>query len=443
MVICRYVLPILSLCMLVVAGVTADAQSLTPPRPERPYRGLFGSGVDDPSQLLTVTGLAGGGADDDLLAAGFGQADTRPRELRGGGYGLASAGLSYVWLGSNASLSASGSAISRYYPGARQDFVSSRMASTRFEVRPLRNTRLFASGTVGYQPYNLLGLFPSLFERSAGRLSTAEEDFAITGQYYTRASAQAGVFQTVDIGRRASAEFDYSYGRTELSGGARTYDSHRAGTTLRYAMAKSVGLRAGYHYQTFANRGTSARSRVEAHDLDIGVDLNKPLSLTRQTTLTFGSGSSALVREHRTDYRVTGDAQLSHEIGRSWGTSLGYTRNMRYIDIFDELVFLDAITASLAGQLSRQVEFSLIARASGGRIGFDRSAPRYRMYAGTVTISRAFTRHLALNGSYFFNQYAFDQGISLPLGVGDEMQRHGIRATVTAWAPLLYRRKKN
>ena len=39
-----------------------------PPRPERPYRGLFGSGVGDADELLAASGSIFGGYDDNVYA---------------------------------------------------------------------------------------------------------------------------------------------------------------------------------------------------------------------------------------------------------------------------------------------------------------------------------------------------------------------------------------
>ena len=58
---------ILSVCVaaLFAASTPAAAQA---PRPERPYRGLFGGGVGDVEQSLIWNGSTGGGYDDNVLA---------------------------------------------------------------------------------------------------------------------------------------------------------------------------------------------------------------------------------------------------------------------------------------------------------------------------------------------------------------------------------------
>ena len=75
-----------------VAG-PALAQDFPAPRSERPYRGLFRSGVDDAAHVLTATASAGGGYDEVLLRGVDSTADSLQR--LSGGYSMVSGGLSY------------------------------------------------------------------------------------------------------------------------------------------------------------------------------------------------------------------------------------------------------------------------------------------------------------------------------------------------------------
>ena len=50
--------------LLCASPVAAQQQG----RPERPYRGIFGGGVGDAEQLLTVNFGVSGGYDDNILA---------------------------------------------------------------------------------------------------------------------------------------------------------------------------------------------------------------------------------------------------------------------------------------------------------------------------------------------------------------------------------------
>src|SRR5436309_2042874 len=69
-------------------------------RPERPYRGLFGGGVGNAEQLLTLSVQFGGGYDGNILAGsagnGVGLSPIAQRAPIGGKTGDASLGLNYT-----------------------------------------------------------------------------------------------------------------------------------------------------------------------------------------------------------------------------------------------------------------------------------------------------------------------------------------------------------
>ena len=76
------------------------------------------------------------------------------------------------------------------------------------------------------------------------------------------------------------------------------------------------------------------------HDIDVGVDYARPLSLTRRTTLDFGTGSSVVTMPTldlgqeagatETQVRFVGDVGVTHEMGRTWRLRLGYNRGVGF-----------------------------------------------------------------------------------------------------------------
>jgi hypothetical protein len=438
----RHVLATVALCAI-IGAVPASAQMVTAPRPSRPYRGLFGGGVGNVEQVLTLNASIGGGVDDTLGSANPSgvQAPALARVVSGG-HGFGSAALGYSFDRPRIGFGISGSTAARYSPHARQDIVNSRSASANLALRPFTSTQLFAGATVSHQPYHLLDLFPALFETYAGRPSTFYEDFAISGNYYTRYTTQAGAAQDIALGRRSSLSLDYRWTRIEASTLARDFITQRAGARFTRNLTRALGFHAGYHYTHYDYPGSASRgSRLRGHSLDLGIDFVKPLSLTRSTTLSLSSGSTAFVRDRQQIYRVTGNAVLSHEIGRSWNTSITYNRNVRLLDTFYDPVFYDAASVTLTGLITSHLDVALVARASDGKIGLT-TGNRYRTYMGTLTLTAALTRHLAVSGSYFYNEYSFDSSTTLPFGVLDARRRHGVRAVLSLWAPLFSRARK-
>src|SRR5688572_29461951 len=157
-----------AMCALLAALMSAApalAQTGTP-RAERPYRGLFASGVDDAGQSLIATGSIGGGYDSnvfaDLGATGPGIV-TDPRFARPGMVGSASGALEYALRQDKVDFMASFGDAYRYYPQNSQTSVNSYTQSAGVSYRASRRTTIGASQYVAYQPF-MLSLFPSLFD---------------------------------------------------------------------------------------------------------------------------------------------------------------------------------------------------------------------------------------------------------------------------------------
>src|SRR5262245_6335409 len=105
-----------ALGVLLAALVTVNAAFAQSPatRPDRPYRGLFASGLGDSEQSLVAQGSVGGGYDSNVLAdAGFG---TDPRLAASGMVGAVSGSLAYSMQRDRLGFGASFGESSRYYP---------------------------------------------------------------------------------------------------------------------------------------------------------------------------------------------------------------------------------------------------------------------------------------------------------------------------------------
>ncbi len=111
--------------LLACAGalVIAAPAAAQLPRPERPYRGLFGGGVGDTEQSLTLNVQLAGGYDDNIFAdqgaggGGVPPSSTPPTNVvaQGGSYGQLSSGLTYSLARTRVSVGASAGFVSRRY----------------------------------------------------------------------------------------------------------------------------------------------------------------------------------------------------------------------------------------------------------------------------------------------------------------------------------------
>src|SRR5688572_19075945 len=112
---------------ILVAADGAEAQW----RPERPYRGLFGGGLGQTSQLLTATGSLGTGWSNNVLLNPSGGQSFLPRagrQFRGGVY-TASGVLSYSLNMGPVAFGASGGTTGQYYSSSTSQWVRRDYAS--------------------------------------------------------------------------------------------------------------------------------------------------------------------------------------------------------------------------------------------------------------------------------------------------------------------------
>ncbi len=429
---------IVALCLL-TGSLPAAAQTF---RPERPYRGVFGSGVADPGELLTVTGLAGAGYDDNIFAEQAGvPGATDERLALGGHFRQFGAHLNYSLNRTRVTFGATLASSVRHFP----DLDAKKTLATHvgtvgatFELNP--RTRLTASQSVGYQPFVTLGLFPELAEPGIGAAEPVAQDVSAgLGAYLSYGSA---VSFSRRLTRRLGLEFGYDYQLTDFEGAESNFTAQRGNGRLTYELARGLGARMGYGYSQGQLFGRDAGRGLSGHNLDLGVDFNRALSFSRRTTLGFGTGTAATKDRGRTFYRIIGHALLAHEVGRTWIASVAYSRNVEFVPAFSEPFLGDAVSVGLKGMVSRRVEVESAVGTSVGNVGLSQSAGSFGTHLASSKVTIGLSRHFALRGTYSFYRYSFDSGILLPEGVVRERDRNAVQVEFLAWKPLIYRARR-
>jgi hypothetical protein len=435
----RFFFPFALLSLLVLSS-TAWAQDPAA-RPERPYRGVFAGGVGDAGQVLTINGSAGVSADDNVLAglrsdSVVERSPTRPSAA--GIFESGTAGAGYRLARDRFGLDAAMATTARYVKEANPRLITSRGGNLALSYRALTNTMLSASTSASYRPYYLLDLVPS----SGIAVDTPDdlsEDVAISTQRVLTTAGSAGIEQTLHFGRRTTVSLDYTYSRRRISSRASDYQTQSVGGTLRRSLTKDLAVRAGYHLREYDYPALSERQALRVGAADAGVDFGRALSVTRRTTLQFSSGSMVVAGDRtRNQFRVIGEARLAHDMARTWQAGLSYGRNVRFVDSFAEPILYDAVTADWGGLITRRLQFTTSARATWGDVGLTGRQP-YTAYVGSVVLSQALNRYLALSASYFYSQYHFDEALAAPLGVTARRERQGVRVSVTGWVPIFSR----
>ena len=115
---------------------------------------------------------------------------------------------------------------------------------------------------------------------------------------------------------------------------------------------------------------------------------------------------------------------------------------MQFIQALRAPLLSDSVTAQLTGLLTRRLQFRTGVAGAYGNAGLSADAQEFATYQGEVGVKYALTRNLALGLDYLLYRYEFDSIALLPAGMPRELNRHGIRAYLAMWVPLVNRARR-
>jgi hypothetical protein len=422
--------------LLVLSAAPARAQT---PRPERPYRGLFGSGVGEADQSLVASATLTAGWDDNLLAAARGDSSitTGPAAGPSGTLGTAKGTLTYRYQRPTIGVSASGSTAYRYFPSLNNEFVRASQASISVTKAPRPSTLFSGSASAAHQPYTLGSLFPT----ETGLEQASSDIFDLDTYISTepRMAYAASLTASEQLSRRTLLSGGYTYRRTQKPGDSTDYAYQSVGARLSHALGTGLSAYGGYGYAL----GRSLETERHAfHRIDAGLNYNKALSFTRRTTLMFGTGSGVTERDFEFQFHLLGKVSLTHEMGRTWATWVAYGRNIVYHETWREPGLGNAVVFGVGGSLSRRVDFKATGRVAFGTVGVQTNAPEFDHYYGTATINYAMTRYIQAHATYGYYQHRYDDDVPLAAVVPRSLERNSIRVGINLKAPLFERSRR-
>jgi hypothetical protein len=418
-----------------------------PPAGARPYHGLFGGdGGQTPGQdlslgwtLLGANDINANGPDNSgggLATTGF--AD--PRYQVNGTYASMNTNLTYALRRQRGSLVATGSVGGRYFPELSQLSALNGGGSLSAAAQLARRTRVSATGALSYVPYYAINALPSSVQMEAAVVPPI--DYALT------ASRSRSLNTTVQLDQglneRSSINVMYAYWNTRYTTIlSDQFKAQFARAVFNRGLTRHLVMRLGYGYGTgqaitqATGSNLTSRSPIVNHDIDVGLDYSRPLSFSRRTTLTFGSGSTVIVQNQANYYRLIADAQLNHQIGRSWNANAGYDRGVQYLEGFGTPLFADTITTGVGGLITRRMELRTTTGYSKGVIGLTESGA-YNSYNASASLRIAFNQRLSFYAQYIFYHYNFDQAVELPIPFSRSLNRQAVRIGLSGWLPLLH-----
>jgi hypothetical protein len=443
-------LRLLALASLLLSLTTAGPASAQSTR--RPDLNPFGRGFRDSSQSLSAIGNLGATFYDVI------QRRTTPvdgRQVPDKGWGtFASGALRYTLSFPSISFNASVGATAVYYPSigttVRTRVLPVGGTGLSYSWALSDRTSLRVSTQAGYRPAYAEQMWGGGF---GGRIGIPEvdpgflhPDATLVGSGYL--AVDSGAALRHDFSRRWSGSLSYGYGHDfvfedeESSRFRRRYGwTQHGGGALHFRVSRSLSVRGGYRFRETHYRG---REPFRTHTADVGVDFGEgaTIELARDTRLTFGVGASSFVNDDgRQRYRVTGDAVLTHDLGRTWRSTLGYARGVSSSEIlFDQPVLRDTVTASLNGLLSRRIGFHALGRVSHGQVGLGGGDNGHTTIAAVSGIQYAVHQQIALSVDYVYYQRQFGGDVTPVAGLSNRSAGQTVRAYLRLWAPIFQRR---
>ncbi len=434
---------------LAVAATTAPASGQT--SAPRPVTAIYGgsSYESGPKHLFDAT-LGIGEAYENNETTEFEQAYLSPFE-RTGPYTSSSGSLAYNWRGEKAQFGANSGAEGRFYHHSGEVLSVNRYAGVGVAANFARRTQIALNQTVSYSPAYFSGMFPVLSDQRLGTVNALGPNYAVSTlnalTYETSGDVSHGLTP------RTTLSFSSSVRRTDYPEGSGYEDllAYSIGGRADRHLTENTSARFGYYYRK-GQYAFAAGAPVYAavHDLDIGVNYDRALSVTRRTHLDFSVGSSLINQpigggtstdtlEDRLQYEFTGSVGLNHEFRQTWLARLAYDRGAGLVEGFPEPVFSNGVSASLDGFMSPRAELSLRAAYTNGDVGNLAVGNGLEAYSASAQLQYGINRYMATSGEYFYYWYEIGSNVALPVGVSHFRERYGIRGWLTVWLPLVRR----
>ncbi len=432
------VVPVLLVALAASAvPVCAQVQVGNQGRPERPYRGLFGSGVGQTEQDLVFNASAGTSAERvNFFATSPDEVDKHPVSNSVASNWLAS--LAYGLNRDRVSLDASMSASTRYYTRSRDNSLSSQSARVGGSVQPWRTATVSAGLTASRQPLTVLSLLPELFGDETDPALLVDYDIAPTIDTFVAYNATLGVSQ--QIGRRTGLSAGAYFYRTDFPGNDRDQHIRTLYGGIFHKLTRDLELRLGYRQGRGLYKDALAGTQVyRSYNLDAGVDYSHSLSFSRRTSVRFSTGTVGVSDGMIRRFRVTGNATLVHEIGRSWSATVDYERDAGFVQTLAAPAFSDAVNVTVAGLVSRRVQVHSSLGATLGAVGIRDKDDGYRAVQGEAGVTVALHRSVGVAFTYSAYRYRFDKPDALPSSELAEGYRQSLRVNLAFWLPLFNR----
>jgi hypothetical protein len=175
--------------------------------------------------------------------------------------------------------------------------------------------------------------------------------------------------------------------------------------------------------------------------IEAGINFDRPLSLTRNTTLAVTTASSIIRRNGGSrHFRLNGGVVLGHVLSRSWRLDVSANRNTEFLAGFAEPLFSDTAGVAVAGLIASRAELFLSANGGSGYFGIDGDRGSFRTATTTAQLNVAVTRKFGVFAQYGVFYYEIPPNVTL-LTTMQQLSRQSLTVGVMAWLPIINRER--
>jgi hypothetical protein len=421
------------LCSTLLSWSAASALADEGPVSTRPFHRLFGQARDTERsrQSLDLTTTVSESYDD-LLES--------PELVAGGGpaHGMSSVlqtAAKYVHHSRTFTLTMDSTGSLRYYPSLQREVARDVGASSTQSVRLGRRANLYFSETMMYEPFRTTTeIVEQTFTFDGVNPTPTVQVNDYTIETRTRIYTYNGVAGFSMAIARATLALGYEARRSE---GDPTFNlnSQRAFVRFTQPMTRHASLRLGYG-ENEARFGGSDGAKAYDHDVDLGLDVDQPISASRKTAIRFGSGSSITTVNGANQLNLSGSAALRHEMGRTWTAQLQYRRGVQMLEGFAAPALTDTVGFQLDGSLTSRLRLTT---SASGQLGTVMTAAegRFARYDGSMMLSLDLSRRSTLVVRYLAQQYEPRSALTAALPLTQRSSGQGIRVGLTFWMDAL------
>ena len=415
--------------LLALTPVALDAQSSRPASSERD------------AAVLTVT--ASSAAEDNGQQEGIDVRDPQYQGVRLAS--LLTAAVSYNEMKENSTgWQFAASTGMRHYASLHELLPSGQSASGSLAVLLGRRFNLSVSGSAAYSPnYSLV--FGAIAPVDADPMPSTTADYSVVKRgVYSSATNSA---LSVKLDNRTTLRLSGGLQRSDfVNPEDPSLNAWDGLVRLTRQLTRSAGLHVGYGRKSGRYGLNAGVDRVVIDDIDVGLDYNRPLSSSRRTFLSFGSGSAmSSGRTGQRDYSITGNANLSHGFGRTGHVTLAYDRSLRMLEGFSTPVFTDNVLMSLVGNVAPRVALTT---SAGYSVGLARTAETdtmatdngLRAWTATGRVNILLNKRSTLYAEYQRYQYNIGQSVHLLARIPNDQDRQTLRVGLSIGVPLVRER---